>query len=200
MAPQVDLFLDDDDCAAADSAGQFLFVLPDDAVKRGNLADLHDDKAKASWIQNFEVVESKMYEDTAKDGDGNTYDAICVEVKFQVPGGASRPDGSPDPNAGKTQTAWYRVVKAALKNKQHPKYKANNFNIARLHGILRSIWGTDVIPHGVRVNLADFFYGEDGTAPAVVAQKVVANVRQSKYEGKRRDELTDFVPLELHNA
>ena len=197
---QVDLWLDDDDIAAANAAGKFTFTVPDDAVKRGNLDDPNDDKAKAMWVQSLEIVEAKMYEDEARDKDGNTYPAICAEVKFQVPPDALRSTGEPDPNAGKNHMAWYRIVKAAIKNKQHPKYKANNFNLGRLNSILRSVWGSDGITHGTRVNFADFFHASDGQLPAVVGKTVVANVKASKYEGERKDELMDFVPLELQGS
>ena len=191
---RVDLWLDDDDVAAAQTAGQFTFQVPDDCTsRRGNLEDPNDDKAKASWTQKLEVIESKFYEDEAKDKDGHTYPAICAEVQFQVPSDAVR-KGLPDPNAGKSHRAWYRVVPAAMKNKQHSKYKANNFNLGRMNSILRGIWGTAVFPHGTKVNLGEFYGGD---SPPVVGKTVIANVRASKYEGERKDELTDFIPLEL---
>lgn len=195
MAPQVDYFLDQEDIDDANKSGQFLFDIPGDANSRGNMKDLNDDKAKATWVQVLEVVESKAYDDVAKDKKGNEYPATCFEVNFQVPANAIRPStGEPDPNAGRQTRAWYRLVPAAKGNKQHPKYKANNFTTAKLLGILRSIWGTDVVPHGTRPNLGEYFSGEE---PLVVGKTVVAHVQQDKYEGKPQDQLTDFIPLEM---
>lgn len=198
----IDLWLDEDDVAAANASTQFTFTPPDDAVRRGNLDDPKDDKAKATWVQSLEIVESKVYEDKTKPGSGGgeVFDAITFEVKFQVPGDARRPSGVPDPNSGKTQTAWYRVVPAALKNKQHPKYGATNFALGKLNGILRSIWGSAVFPHGTKVNLSEFYAGQAGGPAPVVKQTVVANMRQNKYDGQKRDEFTDFVPAELRTA
>jgi hypothetical protein len=197
----INLFVDDEDMAAAEAASQFSFEVPPDAVSKGNLKDLNDSKAQALWIQHLEIVESKMYEDTAKDKDGNTYPCIVAEVKFQVPSNGMRViagQAVPDPNAGRSMTQWFRIVPAAMKNKAHPKYKANNFANGKLLGIARSIWGTAVIPHGVKTDLANFFDpAAPGTNAAVVGGTVVTNLRQNRYEGKLRDELTDFVPKEL---
>jgi len=192
--PRVDLWLDEDDVRDAQTSGMFSFTVPEDAHVKGNIEDPRDEKAKATWTQTLEVVESKMYEDTTRDAGGNEYPSICMEVKFQVPSDALRQDGAADPNSGRSHTAWYRIVKAALKNKQHPKYKANNFNLSRANGMLRSIWGEAVIPHGAKVNLGDFF---DGSPAPVVGKSVIATMKASRYDGNRRDELTDFVPLEL---
>lgn len=189
---RVDLWLDSDDVAAANSSGGFNFIIPDDAVRKGNLDDPADDKAKASWTQTLDIVESKFYEDETK-GDV-TYNCVTAEVTFQVPPDAIRPDGKADPNAGKQHRVWYRVIPAALKNKQHPKYKANNFALGKLNGICRAIWGSEVFPHGAKVNLGDYF---DGDRPAVVGNRVTAGMRASKWDGSRRDELTDFVPREM---
>lgn len=198
MAPQIDYFLDDDDIKDANNAGSFLFDAPSDAVVRGKKSDPNDEKYKATWIQSLEITEAKMYEDAAKDKDGNEYGAICIEVSFQVPSGAVRAkSGETDPNAGRNHRAWYRLVGEARKNPKHPKYKANNFNTGRVLGILRSIWGTAVIPHGTNPNLGDFF----GDSPApVVGKTVVAHMKQSRYKGEDRDELTDFIALEMQGS
>jgi hypothetical protein len=198
MAPQVDYFLDDDDIKDADAAGRFLFDVPPDAVVRGNVKDGNDDKYKATWTQTLEVIEAKMYEDSTKDKQGNEYASVCVEVVFQVPSSAIRSqDGLPDPNAGKQARAWYRMVPAAQRNKQHPKFKANNWALGRLLGILRSIWGAEVIPHGTRPNLGEFYSGDQ---PPVVGKTVVATVKQYRYDGNLKDELTDFVELGLQGV
>jgi hypothetical protein len=197
----INLFVDDEDMAAAEAASQFTFEVPLDAVTKGNLKDLNDDKAQALWVQRLEVIESKMYEDTAKDKDGNTYPCVVAEAKFQVPANGMRVvagQAVADPNAGRSITQWFRIVPSAMKNRAHPKYKANNFANGKLLGIARSIWGTAVIPHGVRTDLAQFFdTAGPGQSAAVVGGTVVVNVRQNRYEGRLRDELTDFVPKEL---
>lgn len=196
--PEINLFVDSDDVAAAQAAGQFTFMVPSDAVKRGNLDDPNDDKAFAKWIQRLEVIESKWYEDTTKAGaNGQTYPCIVAEVKFQVAPDAQRSNGEPDPNAGKTHTVWYRVVSAAMKEKLHPKYRANNFALGRMNGLVRAIWGTAAFPHGAKTNLANFYAG---TPAPVVGKTIVANVKANRYEGERKDELTDFVPQELTGA
>lgn len=158
---RVDFFLDDDDISAANAAGQFTFEVPADAATRGDLKDLMDEKARATWVQSLEIVESKMSDDVVRDDKGNEYPCIVAELLFQVPSDALRPkNGEPDPNAGRQTRQWYRIVPAAQKNKQHPKYKANNFNIGRLNGIVRGIWGLEVFPHGTKVNLGEFFSGD----------------------------------------
>lgn len=189
---RVDLWLDSDDVAAANQSGGFNFTVPDDAVRKGNLEDPADDKAKASWTQKLEIVEAKLYEDETK-GDV-TYDCITAEITFQVPASAVRPDGKTDPNAGKQHRVWYRVIPAALKNKQHPKYKANNFALGKLNAICRGVWGSQVFPHGAKVNLGDYFGGDN---PPVVGKHVLTSMRASKWDGNRRDEITDIVPLEM---
>jgi hypothetical protein len=203
---KVDMFLDDDDIASANASQQYFFKPPSDAVLKGNLDDPGDEKARASWVQELEVVESKLYEDQTK-GE-HTYPCLTYELKLQVPAHALRPTGEADPNAGRSTTFWYRMVyalapdgrKLALKDKNHPKFKANSFNLGRLNGILRSIWGSSVFPSGTRVNLADYYYAEGSAIPAVTGKKIVAYIEQSKWNGKRRDELTDFIPFELQNA
>ena len=193
----INLFVDEDDIQAADAASQFTFAVPGDAVRRGNLDDPNDDKARATWVQKLQIVESKWYEDTTKDKQGNTYPCIVAEVGYQVPPDALR-GAEPDLNAGRNHRAWYRIVPSAMKNKMHPKYKANNFNLGRLHGVVRSIWGSGALPKGTRVDLSLFFGPKAGDAPAeVVGKFVVATMEGSRYEGKRKDELTDFVPQEL---
>jgi hypothetical protein len=194
---KIDMWLDETDIADGLASGRFLFEPPSDAVRRGDINDPNDDKAKASWVQRLEIVESKMYEDSTKDREGHEYPAITVEVKFQVPAESLRPSGEPDKNAGRYLTAWYRIVPAAMKNKQHPKFKANNFSHGKAMQILRSIWGSQTFPQGQKVNLGDFFSADTGVNPPVVGKMVVANILQSKYEGKPRDEISDFVPLEL---
>lgn len=203
---KVDMFLDDEDIASANASQQYFFTPPSDAVTKGNLDDPRDDKARASWVQTLDVIESKLYEDQTK-GE-SVHPCLTYELKLQVPAHALRPSGEADPNAGRSTTFWYRMVytlapdgrKLALKDKNHPKFKANNFNLGRLNGILRSIWGSSVFPHGQRVNLADYYFAEGGATPPVVGKKIVAYIEQSKYKNKRRDELTDFVPFELQNA
>jgi hypothetical protein len=206
MAPQVDYFLDDEDIKGANESGKFLFTVPDDAVARGkrdpSAGEQPDPKFKATWTQSLEVTESKVYEDVSKDRNGNEYSATVFEVAFQVPSNSIRViNGEPqaDPNAGKSHRAWYRLVPAAKGNKAHPKFKANNFNLARLLGILRSAWGTNVIPHGTRPNLGEYFSGE---TPAVVGAAVVSTMKQFRndYDGELKDELTDFVALELQGV
>lgn len=203
MAPQLDLWLDDDDISTADQSGSFAFVPPSDAATKGNLKNPLDDKAKATWQQTMQIAESKMYEvNDIKDKKGNTYEGIVIEVVFQVAPDAVRPTtGEPDPNAGRQQTVWYRVVPAALKNKVHPKYAANNFALGQTNGILRSIWGSNVFPKGAKVNLSEYFSAVDGTV-AVVGQTVNCTVKQSRYSetGKLQDQFMDFVPAELRGA
>jgi hypothetical protein len=189
----INLFVDDDDVQAADAASQFCFEPPKDAVRRGNLDDPNDDKARATWVQRLQVTEARWYEDTAKDKTGNTYPCIVAEVSFQTPPDARR-GAEPDPNAGRSHRAWYRIVPAAMKEKQHPKYKSNNFNLGRMHGIIRSVWGSNALPKGTRVDLSKFF---DGQPAPIVGKMIVCTMEGSRYEGKRKDELTDFVPLEL---
>lgn len=194
---RIDMWLDDDDVKEGLASGRFLLTPPNDAVKRGNLDDPKDLKARASWVQSMEVVESKMYEDSTKDKEGLTYPCVVIEVNFQIPPNALRPTGEPDPNAGRQLRAWYRIVPAAMKNRQHPKFKANNFAHGKAMSILRSIWGSTSFPLGTKVNLGDFYGAEDGANPPVIGRKIVGNIEQSKYEGKPKDELTDLVPLEL---
>lgn len=191
---KIDLWLDDDDVRdASATGGGFVFAIPSDAATRGNFADPNDDKAKATWTQVFTIIESKQYMDTTKDKQGNEYDSVCFEVKFQVAPDAVRPKtGEADPNAGRTHTAWYRIVPKAMKNPQHPKFKANNFNNGKLTGIVRSVWGSEAIPQGTKLNLGDYF-GTD----VLLKSTVLATVRNSKYEGEPKTELVDFVPLEL---
>jgi hypothetical protein len=188
---RVDLWLDSDDIASANTSG-FNFVIPDDAVRKGNLDDPNDDKARASWSQKLSIVEAKLYEDETKKDD-TSYDCVVAEIVFQVPPDATR-GTTADPNAGKQHRVWYRVVPAAMKNKVHAKYKANNFAIGKLSGICRAIWGSKVFPHGSKINFGDYFGGDPA---AVVGQTVTANMRANKYNGERRDELTDFIPLEM---
>lgn len=194
---KIDLWLDDDDVRDAQaSGGGFVLAIPSDAATRGNFGDPNDDKAKATWVQQFTIVECKQYEDSTKDKAGNEYPSVCHEVKFQVAPNAIRPKtGEPDPNAGRTHTAWYRIVPKAMKNPQHAKFKANNFNNGKLTGIVRGVWGSEAIPPGVKLNLGDYF-GTD----VLVGSTVLATVRNSKFEGEPRTELVDFVPLELQSA
>lgn len=194
---QVDLWVDGDDLDEAQKSGQFVFDVPSDAVSRGNLNDPLDDKAKANWIQTMGVVESKVYDDVTEK-DGVKYPCKVIEVKMQVASDALRPKtGEADPNAGRTHTAWYRIVPEAFKNKMHPKYKANNFNLGKAQALLRSIWGTEAIPHGVKVNLSDFY---SGVTPPVIGQTITANMKASRYNGDRKDEITDFIPKELQGS
>lgn len=196
MAPQINFFVDDDDIATADESGSFAFIVPPDAAVKGNLKDPMDDKARATWVQRLEIVDCKWYEDTAKPSqkDAQERKCVCAEIKFQVPPDALRPTGSPDPNAGKSTTQWYRLFHEAQKNKSHPRFGSHNFSLSSLNGILRSIWGTEVFPHGQKHNLGNFF---GTTPPAVTGKFVVCMVNGSRYEGKRKDELRDWVPLEL---
>jgi hypothetical protein len=187
---RVDLWLDSDDIASANQSG-FEFQIPDDAVRKGNLDDPADEKAKASWTQKLDVVESKFYEDETK-GDNPT-DCVVAEIVFQVPSNALR-GATADPNAGKQLRVWYRVVPAALKNKNHAKYKANNFAIGKLSSCARAVWGSKVFPHGAKINFGEYFGGEP--AP-VVGNTVTAHLKAYKYNGNRKDEITDFIPLEL---
>jgi hypothetical protein len=194
--PKLDLWLDSEDVTAAQSSGSFILEAPSDAHKRGNFKDLNDDKAKESWVQRFEIVESKMYEEVVTDKKtGDEYESYTFELVFQVPPNALRPTGEPDINSGRQHRAWYRIVPAAMKNKQHAKYKANNFFNGKLTSIIRSIWGSAAFPPGQRVNLGDYF-GTD----VLLKQSVVANVKNSKYEGEPKTELADFVPLEMITA
>lgn len=193
---KLDLWLDSEDVRDAQNSSSFLFTIPDDAAKRGNFEDLNDDKAKATWVQRLQITEVKMYEDKTKDKEGNEYPSICFELAFTVPPDAMRPKtGQPDPNAGRQHRAWYRIVQAAMKNKQHPKYKANNFANGKLTAIVRAIWGSEAFPPGQRVNLGDFF-GTD----ILVSQFVTATMKASKYDGEPKNELVDFVPLEMISA
>jgi len=191
MSNRVDLWLDDDDIASANASGSFHFIVPPDAVRKGNLDDPNDEKAKASWVQQLQIIESKFYEDKTK-GD-IPLECVTGEVTFQVPMDASRAEG-PDPNAGKQFRVWYRVVPSAMKNKSHPKYKANNFALGKLNAICRAIWGSAVFPSGQKINLGEYFGGDN---PPVVGNKVTSNFRASKWDGERRDEITDFIPLEM---
>ncbi len=191
----IDLWLDSDDIASANASSGFLFTPPDDAVKRGNLADPADNKARADWPQTqLNITECKWYNGTTKDSNGVEYPCVVAEVVFQVPPNALRPDGSPDPNSGKSHRVWWRVVPGAMKKKDHPKFKANNFAIGKLSGCLRSIWGSAIFPPGSKVNYGDYFGGD---RPAVIGSTVSVGMRQSKWNGETKDELTDFVPLEL---
>lgn len=196
----INLFVDDEDVDAADAASQWTFEVPPDAVRKGNLKDIADDKARAEWVQRLQIVASKMTEDVTEK-DGTKYPCVVAEVQFQVPADAQRKSGEgygPDPNAGRKMTQWYRIVPSAMKNPQHPKFKANNFAYGKLLGIARSAYGTSVIPRGVKTDLATFFDSPgDGQTPVIVGQSIVANIRQSRYEGKLRDEFTDLIPLEL---
>jgi len=196
--PKVDLWLDSEDIASAQQSNSFNFEVPVDAVKKGNLDDPNDDKAKATWMQALDIVEVKFYEDETAptQKDASRYDCVTAEIKFQVPADATRSSGAADPNAGRSTTVWYRVVPAAMKNKNHAKYKANNFALGNLNGILRSIWGSSVFPHGASANLGDFYGSENGADAPVVGKRVLCTVKQSKYEGNKKDELRDFVPQE----
>jgi len=194
LSNRVDLWLDDEDVASANTSGSFHFTIPDDAVRKGNLDDPNDDKAKASWSQRLYIIESKFYEDDAKGSKGTeSYPCITGEVTFQVPPDALRGSAT-DPNAGKQHRVWYRVVPASMKNKTHPKFKASNYALGKLNAICRAIWGSKVFPSGERINLGEYFGGD---SPPVVGNYVLSNMRASKWDGERRDEITDFVPLEM---
>lgn len=196
---QLNYFVDDDDIATGDESGSFAFTIPPDAALKGDLKNPTDDKAKAIWVQRLEIVECKFYEDTAKptQKDSQSRKCICAEIKFQVPSNAVRPTGGADPNAGKSTTQWYRLFPEAKKDKSHPRYGSNNFSQGSLNGILRSIWGSNVFPHGQQHNLGNFF---GTTPPAVQGKSVVCTVTATRYDGKRKDELRDFVPLELQTS
>jgi hypothetical protein len=84
-----------------------------------------------------------------------------------------------------------------MKNKSHVKYRGNNWQLARLNGILRSIWGTDVFPKDAKTNLANFYYAADGIPPAVVGKTIMATMKQDTYNGKLQDDIVDLVPLEV---
>lgn len=199
---KIDYFLDDEDIKDVDAGSTFLFDPPSDANIRGTLKDRQDpteNKYKATWVQTLEIVEAQMKSgEKVSDDDGNEYEALLIELVFQVPANAIRTKtGEADPNAGRQHRAWYRLVPGARKQKDHPKYRFNNFNTSRAMGVLRSIWGSGVFPSGVQANLGEYFSGD---SPPVVGQTVTATFKQSKYDGKAKDELSDFVPLELRES
>lgn len=193
---RVDLWLDDDDIKSAHASTGFDFAIPADAVRRGDVEDPADLKGRADWAQVMTVQECKFYADQTKApaGGGETYPCVTAEISFQIASDALRPNGEPDPNAGKQKRVWWRIVPAAMKNKQHPKYKANNFAIGRLSGLLRSIWGSTIFPPGQRVNYGEYFGGDN---PPVVGQSVSCNIQASKWNGTRQDDITEFVPREM---
>jgi hypothetical protein len=192
---QIDYFVDDEDIKGADDTQGFLFTVPSDGNVRGTIKD---DKYRATWVQKFVVETSKVYEGSSKDKNGVEYPATVFELDLQVPSDAIRPTtGETDPNAGRRLRVWLRLCPAAKGSPQHPKYKANNFNLAKLLGILRSAWGTEVLPHGTRPNLGEFFGGDPA---AVVGKTIVANLQQDLYNGKPQDQIDSLVPLELQGA
>lgn len=195
----IDLWLDSDDIASANASSGFLFTIPSDAIKRGDFNNSGDLKARADWPQHtMTITECKWYNGTTKDKDGVEYKCIVAELSFQIPPDSLRPDGSPDPNAGRSHRVWWRIVPDAMKNKNHPKFKANNFALKQLGGCLRSIWGSAIFPTGERVNYGAYFGGDN---PSVVGQTVSAGIRQARqaWNGEIQDEISDFIPLERRN-
>lgn len=165
----------------------FLFAIPSDAAVKGN--PQKPDGGIAVWAQTLEVVASAMEQDE------NDSETVQVVVDYQVPADAMRGDTA-DPNAGRTLKQWYRITPAAFGNKQHKKFKGTMFNLGRLKALLS---GAGYAPQGG--NIRPYFAGQqDGTLPFIVGKVVATTMKRSWYEGKAKDEVTDFVAFDIAGA
>jgi hypothetical protein len=162
----------------------FLLNIPSDASVKGN--PTKPGGGTAVWAQEYEITGSAIESD---EEDPST---AIFTVVFHVPADATRGE-NPDPNSGRDLKQWYRIVKDAIGNKSHEKYKATNFNLGRLKGLM-SACGFST---GGGVNFKTYFAGSE---PAVVGKKVSTVTKRSWYEGKAKDEITDFISSEVANG
>lgn len=171
------LIIDSQTIADANAASSFVWEVPDNAHVKG---DHTKPGGVASWSEIVEVTSSAMGDDEKEPG------TTCIKLQFTVPADVT------SVNVGRqAHQMWLRVTPAAFHNKNHEKYKRNNFAIARLNGLLRAC-GFE-IPSGESVDYGAYFDSPDaGTPSPVVSQRVVAYMKKRWYEGKPQMEITDF--------
>lgn len=167
----------------------FLLTPPKDASEKGNWRE--PGNGIATWSQVVEVTASSVGEAKNKDG-SVAQDTASFEVEFTIPADAQRSDGTPDPNAGRSIKQWYRLCGPALKDASHQSRKGTMFNLGRLKALL--------VAAGFEPtnNIKPFFVNqEDGTLAFVVGKPVRTIMKRSWYDGKPKDEITEFLPANL---
>lgn len=174
-----DLFVDSE---VLDEAAQgFLLTIPEDAAKSGNPLR---PGGKASWGQDLTIEYSKVAPDEKDAG------VLVFEVGFQVPASSIRSNGNPDPNAGRSFKQWYRITRAAVSSPSHDKFKATKFNLGQLKKLLGALGISDLSGN---VNLGSYF---GGSTPPIVGMNLSVVMKRSWYEGKAKDEISDFISPE----
>lgn len=158
-----------------------LFAIPDHAARKG---DPQKNGGEARWTQTFEITRS-----TGKVEDGQ----VIFEIDYTQPADAT--DGSPK-NMGKSLRQWYRITVAAIKNKEHEKFKGTNWTIARLSALLRGCGLGDAIvaakAEGRSLDFGAYLTPRDGTT-WVLGKRIVGSVHHSWYNGKPQQQITDVL-------
>lgn len=164
----------------------FALVEPQDAAIKGDIKS--PGNGIATWGQIFLIESSKVTQDE------QDADTRIVEITYQVAPDAMRSYG-PDPNAGRDLKQFYRITGAALGDKNHKKRGKTMFDLAKLKSLAGAI-GFDTQGQGLKLGV--FFNGQEDGTPAFVVGKTVSTVaKNSWYEGKKRTEITDFIPLSV---
>lgn len=165
----------------------FALTEPHDAAIKGDIN--RPGNGIATWGQIFLIESSKVTQD---EKDPTTR---VVEITYQVAPDATRPDGGVDPNAGRDLKQFYRITQPALTDKNHQKRGKTMFDLAKLKSLAGAI-GFDTQGQGLKLGV--FFNGQEDGTPAFVVGKTVSTVaKNSWYEGKKRTEITDFIPLSV---
>src|SRR5690349_16408059 len=111
------LIVDSETIAQANAASTFLWDVPEDAHVKG---DHNKDGGTATWSEIVEVTSSSVDEDEQEKG------TALIKVGVTVPADVT------SSNVGKPALVlWMRVTPAAFRDKNHAKYKRNNFAIGR---------------------------------------------------------------------
>lgn len=192
MTEFADVFVTPEDIDEANKASSFLFTVPPDAVRKGNP---EKSGGAATWSQTFSISAVTLEHGEIKDKTG-TYTGLTAQIEFTVPPGSERQLATgemvADPNAGRSLRQWYKLVDGAQGNKEHKKYKAFYFNLGRLKALLASAgWQ---VP-GAGFSLKQYF-GSD----ILIGATVNTLMKRDWYEGKPKDEISDFIAPEIASA
>ena len=165
-----------------------LLTVPGDAQSKG---DPRKPGGVATWAQGRLLITESSVEPTEKDTDN-----LMFKVKFQIPPDEMRGSG-PDPNAGRDLTQTFFIHQRAVGNPSHEKFKAAKFTLGRLSALVAAC-GFE--PKGS--GFGAFFAANPSTGdqPIIVGSTISAIIRRSWYEGKAKDEITDFIPLDVASA
>jgi hypothetical protein len=179
-----------------ESSQTYAFKIPADAKKTGTTAPgvvpgSVGDKAKYTWTELLEIVDTKMYADEKHAG------TAVFEVRLKVPN-----DSPFVTNIGKAQTQWYRVDTEAIKagDKNAGRYKMTLLSISRLKSLVAACGHP--MAEGVGLNLGIYFdTSEDNPQPdlCILGHRVFATIydrpdKTQDGEPIRRQEPSRFTP------